>query len=103
GDRLAGGRRGLASGDLTRAERDFRVYLEAHPASAQALSNLGAICARREQFREAVTFYERALKADPKLAPVHFNLAIALGRLNEYGAATTHLRTFLKEYPQEPR
>jgi Flp pilus assembly protein TadD len=102
-DLLDSGRRALESGDLGRAERDFRAYLEGHPASAQALSNLGAISARREQFREAVKFYERALQADPKLAPVHFNMAIALGRLNEYGAAAEHLRVFLKDYPQESR
>src|SRR5215475_4849565 len=74
-DLLDSGRRAMESGDLTVAERDFRAYLAAHPASAQALSNLGAICARREQFQEAVTFYEKALRADPKLVPVHFNMA----------------------------
>ncbi len=97
------GRRALESGDLVRAEQHFRQYLLQHPGSAEALSNLGAICARREQFREAVGFYEKALKADPKLAPVHFNVAISLGRLNQYGPAADHLRTFLKSYPQEPR
>jgi Flp pilus assembly protein TadD len=100
---LDSGRRALESGDLVRAEQDFRQYLSEHPESAEALSNLGAICARREQFREAVGFYETALKADPKLVPVHFNLAISLGRLNQYGPAVDHLRTFLKSYPQEPR
>src|SRR5215471_7521397 len=100
---LDSGRRALESGDLVRAEQSFRQYLAAHPESAEALSNIGAICARREQFREAVGFYEKALKADPKLVPVHFNLAISLGRLNEYGAAAEHLRAFLKTYPEEPR
>src|SRR5258708_5086510 len=84
---LDSGRKALESGDLAGAERHFRQYLLEHPASAEALSNLGAISARREQFREAVSFYERALQANPKLAPVHFNLAISLGRLNQYALA----------------
>lgn len=100
---LDSGKQAMQSGDLSRAERDFRGYLKEHPSSAEALSNLGAICARREQFREAVDLYERALKADPKLVPVHFNLAIALGRLNQHGRAAEHLRTFLRTYPVEPR
>ncbi|MBZ5619586.1 MAG: tetratricopeptide repeat protein, partial [Acidobacteriia bacterium] len=100
---LDSGRKAFESGDLTGADHDFRQYLLEHPGSAEALSNLGAICARREQFREAVDFYEKALKADPKLVPVHFNLAISLGRLNEYAPAVDHLRTFLKSYPREPR
>ena len=100
---LDSGREALRSGDLPRAEQDFRQYLEEHPRSAEALSNLGAICSRRQQFREAVGFYAKALQADPKLVPVHFNMAIALGRINEYPSAADHLRTFLKSYPQEPR
>jgi Flp pilus assembly protein TadD len=100
---LDSGRKALDSGDLAGAEQNFHQYLLEHPGSAEALSNLGALCARREQFREAVSFYERALRADPKLLPVHFNMAVSLGRLNEYDAAAVHLRIFLKSYPREPR
>src|SRR5512133_2338354 len=100
---LDSGRRAFEAGDLVRAEQSFREHLKEHPESAEALSNLGAICARREQFRDAVAYYRKALGADPKLVPVHFNVAVALGRLGEYAAAAEHLRTFLKSYPQEPR
>jgi len=100
---LDSGRQALEAGDLTRAEQLFRQHLRQHPSSAEALSNLGAICSHREQFREAVTFYDRALKANPQLIPVHFNIAVALGRLNEYAKAAEHLRMFLKTYPQESR
>ena len=100
---LDSGRRALEAGDLVRAEQSFRQYLAEHPESAEALSNLGAICARREQFREAVGFYQKALKADPKLIPVHFNLAISLARLNDYAAEAEHLRIFLQFYPNEAR
>ena len=100
---LDSGRQAFQSGDLVRAEQNFREYLKEHPGSAEALSNLGAIYARREQFREAVAFYQRALQSDPRLIRVHFNLAVALGRLSEYGPAAEHLRIFLKSYPQEAR
>ena len=50
---LDSGRRAFELGDLARAEQSFRDYLKEHPDSAEALSNLGAICARREQFRDA--------------------------------------------------
>jgi tetratricopeptide (TPR) repeat protein len=97
------GRQALEAGDLVRAERDFRQYLKTQPSSAEALSNLGTIHSRREQFREAADYYLRALKANPRLVPVHFNLAIALGRLQEFASAAEHLRAFLKRYPDEPR
>src|SRR5690349_11255716 len=97
-DLLDSGRRAFEAGDLAGAERSFREYLKDHPSSAEALSNVGAICSRRQQFSEAVQYYQKALRADPKLVPVHFNLAIALGRLNEHAAAAEHLRIFLKSY-----
>jgi Flp pilus assembly protein TadD len=93
----------MRSGDLLRAEKLFREYLAAHPDSAEALSDLAAVYAHREQFDKAVPLYEKALKADPKLIPVHFNIAVSLGRLNEYGKAAGHLRIFLKSYPEEAR
>src|SRR5712692_7306875 len=92
---LDSGQQALQAGDLTRAEQLFRQYLSQNPHSAEALSNLGAICARREQFSDAVAFYEKALQANPKLTPVHFNMAVALGQLKAYGKAVEHLRVFL--------
>src|SRR6476469_8100295 len=100
---LDSGRQAFESGDLVRAERSFREYLKDNPSSAEALSNLGAICSRREQFQEAVGFYQKALQSNPKLVPIHFNLAVALERLNQYAEAAKHLRVFLKTYPQEAR
>ena len=100
---LDSGRQALSAGDLTRAEQNFQQYLKDHPGSAEALSNLGTISARREQFAEAVALYAKALQADPKLIPVHFNMAVSLGRLKEYAQAADHLRIFLKSYSREPR
>ncbi len=100
---LDSGRQALEAGDLPRAEQLFQQYLSEHPNSAEALSNLAAVHARREQFAEAVALYEKALKADPGLTPVHFNIAVSLGRLNRFAEAAQHLRIFLESYPNEPR
>ncbi len=100
---LDSGQQALQAGDLTRAEHLFQQYLAGNPNSAEAMSNLGAICARREQFAEAVVWYQKALKANPKLIPVHFNMAIALGQVKAHDKAAQHLREFLKAYPTEPR
>lgn len=100
---LDSGQQALQAGDLSRAEQLFREYLKTNPASAEALSNLAAVHARREQFGEAVALYEKALSANPQLIPVHFNMAVSLGRLQQYRQAADHLRVFLKYYPQEAR
>src|ERR1039458_10546542 len=100
---LDSGQQALQAGDLPRAEQLFKQSLSQNPDSAEALSDLGAVCARRQQFSEAVAFYAKALKANPKLVPVHFNMAIALGQLKEYDKAAQHLRIFLQSYPKEAR
>jgi tetratricopeptide (TPR) repeat protein len=102
-DLLSQGQRALEQGDLTRAEQLFQAHLKQFPASGEALSNLAAVKARRGEYAEAVPLYARALKANPKLIPVHFNAAIALGQLKRYQEAAAHLRAFLKVYPNEPR
>ncbi len=102
-DALESGRRALEAGDFDRAEQQFRQYATEHPDSAEALSNWAAVCARREQYARAVALYEKALKVNPKLVPVHFNIAVSLGRLREYTKAAAHLRTFLKSFPNESR
>jgi tetratricopeptide (TPR) repeat protein len=100
---LDSGQSALQAGDLVRAEQLFRQYLSEHPQSAEALSNLGAICARRGQFSEAADYYGKALKANPGLVQVHFNMAVSLGQLKQYVPAAQHLRTFLKSYPNHAR
>jgi tetratricopeptide (TPR) repeat protein len=102
-DALESGRRALESGDLNRAGQLFREYAAQHPDSAEAYSNWATVCARREQYAEAVKLYQKALKVNPKLVPVHFNIAVSLGKLRRYNEAAGHLRAFLKSYPDEPR
>jgi len=92
----------MQAGDLSAAEQSFRAFLKTHPNSAEALSNLAAVHARREQYTEAIQLYQQALKANPRLYPIHFNLAVALIRVKD-PRAIDHLRAFLKAQPGEPR
>jgi Flp pilus assembly protein TadD len=102
-NRLAEGQSAFQMGDLARAEALFREHLKTHPNSAEALSNLGAVFARRELFLEAIEQYQRALKADPKLTPVWFNLGVAQFRASRFSGAAVSFRTFLNTHPSETR
>ncbi len=87
----------------TGPKRLLRDYISQHPDSAEAYSNWAIVCARREQYADVVRLYEQALKINPKLVPVHFNIAASMGKLRRYNDTAGHLRAFLKSYPNEPR
>ncbi len=101
-DLLASGQAALRAGDLPGAELAFRAYLQSNPNSAEGLSNLAAVHSRREQYQEAIQLYEKALKANPRLYPIHFNLAVTMIRVKD-PRAIGHLRAFLQQQPDEPR
>jgi len=102
-DPLIAGREALERGDYPRAELFYREYLKQHPNSAEGLSNLAVVLARREKFDEAVATYRKALSADPKLTQIYFNLAVAYLRSEQYGNAVSALDQFLKSYPADNR
>ncbi|HZT59025.1 MAG TPA: tetratricopeptide repeat protein [Pyrinomonadaceae bacterium] len=60
------------------AQKSFERSLSLDSASAPALAYLGSTYAERGQYAEAVSFYERAIAADPKLSVPYFLAADAL-------------------------
>ena len=70
------------SGDLDRAETEYRKAAELDPTHAQAWANLGALEGRRGRFHEAIPLLERALEIDPGLLQVRFNLASAYEKVD---------------------
>jgi tetratricopeptide (TPR) repeat protein len=102
-DLLSRGQSALQVGDLAAAESAFRAHLKANPNSAEAMSNVAAVLARKEQYGEAVALYQRALKANPKLTQVRFNLGIALMRSGSLAPAAQEFQKFLLAYPEELR
>ncbi|HEX5890434.1 MAG TPA: tetratricopeptide repeat protein [Pyrinomonadaceae bacterium] len=60
------------------AERALRKAIELDPKFAPAFAYLGLIRARIGDYAEAISIYERALKADTKLAVVHHLIADAM-------------------------
>jgi protein O-GlcNAc transferase len=103
GDLLAEGQRAFQAGDLALAEQKFRAHLKTAPRSAEALSNLAAVLARREQFNEAIALYRKALTIDPKLTPVHFNLGVAQMRSGDFVGCAASFDRFLQSHPGEAR
>ena len=102
-DFTADGRLAMERGEYAEAERLFRKQVAETPDSAPALSNLGAVLAREDKVDEAISFYKKALIADPRLDSIYLNIGIAYFRAGRFDASIAPLEQFLKSHSGEIR
>jgi tetratricopeptide (TPR) repeat protein len=82
------------------AERALRKAIELDPKFAPAFAYLGLIRAKTGAYGEAISLYESALRADPKLAVVHHLIADSMLKQNgDARAIETHLRQAVEMDP----
>src|SRR4051794_9721486 len=83
------------------AERALRKTIELDPKFAPAFAYLGLIRAKTGAYVEAISLYEGALRADPKLAVVHHLIADAMLKQTNADVKTieTHLRQSVEMDP----
>lgn len=87
------------AGRLGEAEAAYREYLKRYGAKPEVLANLGALLARRENYAEAIRYYQQALRLDPVLAPLHLNLGLAYLKQAQAAMAVREFDLFLKAQP----
>ena len=68
----------------------------------EVLSNLGAALVRQARYREALNYFETALKIDPGESDYSFNAALADYLLADWASAARHLREALHLLPDDP-
>jgi predicted CXXCH cytochrome family protein len=93
GELLAG------SGNMTRAETEFREALRIEPDLPVAQSNLGHSLAARGALPEAAWYFERAVRRTPDDADTRVNYAATLVALNHPDDALRQLQAALKLRP----
>jgi tetratricopeptide (TPR) repeat protein len=89
----------LRAGRLAEAEQSYKLHLKTNPNDAQALANLGAVQARREDYPAAIASYQKALKAAPSLTPIFLNLGLAHYKQRQWPQALDAFDEFLKFQP----
>lgn len=88
-----------ASGDLERAAAEYRTFLAAHPANAEARSNLAVVLMGLGRYEEAIAAYRTALEAAPFSDRIRLNLGIGLYKAQRLQEAATELRKVLTADP----
>ncbi len=89
----------LRAGRLTEAESALRAHLKANPQHMEALANLGALLARKEDYSGAITQYRKALTLAPTMAPLRLNLGLAYYKERDWAQAASEFDKFLIAQP----
>lgn len=90
------------AGKLDAAMESFKAALEIDPQLIDACNNLAALSMRRNDPASAITYYQRALAVNERVAAVHANLANALLSIARVDEAIIHYRRALAIRPRFP-
>lgn len=87
---------------VSQAEMLYREALQAEPDNLDALRGLGTTLARQHRWAEAGRTYSRARNIAPDDPDLSYNLAVALDRAGQPGAAANHYRQALTLATRSP-
>jgi tetratricopeptide (TPR) repeat protein len=87
---------------LRRVEADYKHYIATHPGDAQAAADYAGFLYDQGRHEEAVTFWERALKLDPKFARAYNDLATHYGHCGRPADALRYHQKAFELDPSDP-
>jgi len=88
-------------GDAAQAQVAWEAVLKTNPNDAEANAHLGLLEARQEHYSDAVSFYKKALAADPTMPSLQLNLGLALFKGGEMKEAIDIFSALLKTEPED--
>ena len=87
-------------GKAAEAEAAWRTLLLMHPNDSEAFAHLGLLEAHQEHYKEAVSFYRKALTLNPAMPGLRLNLGLSLFKGGELKAAIHTFEPLLKREPR---
>ena len=88
-------------GDVTGSLEQFQAAVDADPQNAEALNNLGQALVRGGRPREAIPYFDRALRIAGGVWAYHFNRARAYAQLEEWSPAIAGYREASRLFPDD--
>lgn len=91
----------LRLGRLADAEETFQQAVDANASDARPYSGLAAICLRRGRYDEAANWALQAVEANAMLFQAHYQLGVALARMNRPHEAVPALEASARVDPTQ--
>jgi tetratricopeptide (TPR) repeat protein len=83
-------------GKIAEAEAAWREVVKAHPSDPEAFAHLGLIEAHKEDYKQAIQFYRKALALNPKFPGLRLNLGLAFFKDGDMENAIRQFEPLLK-------
>src|ERR1700722_18195700 len=90
------------AGRLDQAAPLYQKVLAQDPQNADALNLLGMVALEAGQAQASAELIRKAIAANSRWAPYHFNLALALQTMGDLDAAVASYRRVLVLKPNDP-
>jgi tetratricopeptide (TPR) repeat protein len=87
------------AGRYADAASEWRIYVKAHPQSAEAYANLGLLESRQEHYKEAIPLYRKAMALDSSITGIQLNLGLAYFKSGAVKEANETFTSMLKTIP----
>jgi tetratricopeptide (TPR) repeat protein len=87
------------AGRFAEAAVEWRLYLRAHPQSAEAYANLGLLESRQDHYKEAIPLYRKAMALDSSATGIQLDLGLAYFKSGELKEANETFTSLLKTTP----
>ncbi len=91
------------AGNLLLAEGELRKAVAMAPQNPGFLQELGTVLAMEKKLEESTSFFERALRIDPRALTARRYLAANLWQLRRFAEARQNLQTLLRTKPDDPQ
>jgi tetratricopeptide (TPR) repeat protein len=92
----------IQAGDLPAAAALFAELMDQHPEDASLYGNAAVVSRRLGRLDEAVAFLQRAIRLDPSLPELSFNLGNALAQKGDWDGAINAYKRALELRPDYP-
>jgi len=87
-------------GRVSDAEAAWQAIAKAHPADAEAYAHLGLLQAQEAHYKEAVSFYRKALALDPNMPGLQLDLGLACFKGGDLKSALATFGPLLRAAPR---